>query len=660
MRARVLAMVGVWCCVRECVGGEGMAGDAGTGSQTRIEVLGPWRVVIAGRPVEIPAGQMRVLLAALAVSAGSPVPLDVLVVRLWPGRSPMRERATIHTYVARLRRLLGRETIETTPVGYQLMVEPGHIDLWLFKDLLRRAAEAPAGEELALLRAALALWRGEPFAEVASDWLSSEVTPPLTQLWLAALERRIDLEMRSDRIATFVPQLRALAEAHPTRESLWLRLIEALHRSSLRAEALEAFQQVRSMLTDELGIEPGAALQELHLRILRDGALDPPPEEAPCGQARAVRQLPPEAANFVGRAELAPLDRVAARLGRDNTTAPGRPDGRRLTHIVALDGAAGIGKTTLAVHWAHRMAAMFPDVQLYVNLRGYGPGTPVSPAAAVETVLRGLGVRGELIPVGVEERAALLRSTLAGRSVLMLLDNARDAEQVRPLLPGGDSLVIVTSRSQLRGLSVREGAHRLTLGPLPPHEALALLSAAVGADRVRADGEAAAQLVALCDGLPLALVIVAERAQRVGGLTEVVQALRDERARLDIFSDGDGDPYNDLWVALSWSYRALSPDAASMFRRLGQHPADDISLAAAAALAGVPQRHAAQALDRLVAAHLVQRRAHRYGLHDLVRWYARELAGRDDNARERTEAIECHLRAHAINRETGRAQRQGV
>jgi tetratricopeptide (TPR) repeat protein len=220
--------------------------------------------------------------------------------------------------------------------------------------------------------------------------------------------------------------------------------------------------------------------------------------------------------------------------------------------------------------------------------------------------------------------------------VLLLLDNARDADQVRPLLPGADSLVVVTSRNQLRGLSIRDGAHRVTLGPLPPHEALALLAAAFGGARVTAERDAATRLVELCDGLPLALAIVAERAQRAGGLNEVVQALMDERIRIDVFGDGEGDPHTDLWVALSWSYRALGPDAAAMFRRLGLHPADDVSPEAAAALAGVPLRRAKHALDQLVAAHLLQqRRPHRYELHDLVRWYAREQAERDETPAER-------------------------
>ncbi|WP_173082076.1 AfsR/SARP family transcriptional regulator [Phytohabitans rumicis] len=594
----------------------------------RFRILGPWEVRAGGRAVSVPAGKMRVLLAALLVSAGESVSVDLLAARLWPERAPRRERATVHTYVARLRRLLGPFAIQTARDGYQLAVAVDRIDLWAFRDLLRRAAETGDGSEgeLKLLRQGLALWRGRPFTGVESVWLDREVVPLLEDEWSAAAERRMDLELRSGQSSAVIPELRDLVRVHPTRESLWARLIDALHRSGRRVEALEAYRQVRAALVDELGIEPGGALQEVHARVLRDGASAAPPVEA-----GATRQLPHDVAHFTGRAELEQLHRLTAAMGGDE---------RRLTRIVALDGAPGIGKTTLAVHFAHSIAPAYPDLQLYLNLRGYGPGEPVSPSAAVEALLRGLGVRSDLIPPGADERAALLRSTLAGRRVLMLLDNARDAGQVRALLPGGDSLVIVTSRNQLRGLSVRDGAHRVTLGPLRPGEALALLASAYGPDGVAAESGPAAHLVELCAGHPLALAIVAERAQRAGGLTRVVRALTDERARLDVFRDGDGDPHNDLWVALSWSYRALSPDAAGMFRKLGLHPADEVSLAAAAALSGLPVHRAERVLDHLVAAHLVQqRRPGRYELHDLVRWYAREQASRDESEPERVRAV---------------------
>ena len=605
--------------------------DGGTGIHFRI--LGRFDVMVDGHPVTVPPGRLRLLLAAFIVSAGLPAPASVLAGRLWPERAPQHERAAVHTYVARLRRLLGREVIQTVSDGYRLAVTADQIDLWDFRDLLQRAsATVSAPEELALLRQASRLWRGRPFTGLESTWLEREVIPRLEDEWASAAERRIDLEMQDGQWAAVIPELRDLVSAHPTRESWWLRLIDALHRSGRRAEALEAYPKARAALIAELGVEPGEALQQTHRRVLSDGAVAAVSESSvgPAPTIGVARQLPHDLATFCSRAEMAPLRELMTSLGYDD----------RRTHILALDGAPGIGKTTLAVHFAHQIAAGYPDLQLYVNLRGYGPGEPVSPAEAMETLLRSLGVRSDLIPPKADERAAMLRGTLAGRRVLMLLDNARHASQVRPLLPGADSLVIVTSRNQLRGLSVRDGAHRVTLAPLRPHEALDLLATAFGPDRVTAEQDAADQLVELCDGFPLALAIVAERARRSGGLANVVRALLDERARLDVFGDRDSDPYNDLWVALSWSYRTLDHDAADMFRSLGRHPAGAISLATAAALAGVSVRRAAHVLDQLVAAHLVQQRSpQRYELHNLLRWYAVVQAGSDDGPLDRDRTV---------------------
>jgi hypothetical protein len=251
-------------------------------------------------------------------------------------------------------------------------------------------------------------------------------------------------------------------------------------------------------------------------------------------------------------------------------------------------------------------------------------------------MLRALDVDGDAIPAGMAERAALLRTTLAGRRTLILLDNARDAEQVRPLLPGTAGLVVVTSRNQLRSLSIRDGAHRLTLDRLSPRQAVDLLAAAIGTQRVAAEPDAAGRLAELCDHLPLALAIVAERAHRTDPLTEVVRALEDERTRLDNLRTGDDDGHTDLPAALSWSYRALAPEAAAMFRKLGLHPANDIRLDAAATLAGLPVAQTRQRLDQLVTAHLIeQRRPYRYQLHDLIRLYATHQAHRHETIADR-------------------------
>jgi DNA-binding SARP family transcriptional activator len=602
-------------------------------SELRFRVLGPLAVVAGERAVEVPAGQMRTLMASLLLEEGVPVPVDALAERLWPDRMPAHARAVVHTYVGRLRRLLGHEVVQTTRGGgYLLVADTEHVDLWWFRELLDRSRTAESAEtELALLEEALRLWRGRPFADIRSAWFDREAVPRFTEEWLEAVERRIDLRMRGGNLGEVIAELRRLVAEEPTRESLWARLIEALYRSGRRVEALEAYQQVRTLLTGEYGIDPGAALQQLHQMILRDdmnGAAVPGLPRVP---ASGVHQLPHDIAGFCDRAELAHLNQLAS-AARDGE--------RGLTRIVAIDGGPGVGKTTLAVHWAHQMAAAYPDVHLYLNLRGYGPAEPLTPAEATGTLLRVLGVGNDAIPGDDEERSALLRGVLAGRRVLLLLDDARDADQVRPLLPGGDSLVIVTSRRQLRGLVIRDGAHQVTVGRLPAREGLAVLAAAVGAERVAAESEVAARLVELCDGLPLALAIVAERASRTNRLRDLVEALEGEKTRLDAFGAGEADPHTDLRVTLSWSYRALDPDAAVMFRRLGLHPSSTVGVEAAAELAGVPVREAARTLDRLVAAHLVQQpQPDRYEMHDLIRRYAAECAHQDEPGDERVAAL---------------------
>ncbi|GAA0580104.1 tetratricopeptide repeat protein [Kribbella sandramycini] len=574
-------------------------------------ILGAWEVGTATTELSIPAGQPRVVLAALLLSVNQPVSLDVLTDQLWPEQPPARPQGTLHTYVSRLRRVLGADRIETDLAGYRLRADESRIDLYKFRDLVGQAADAgsPAAE-LQVLRTALALWRGRPFGDLTSTWLDRDVVPQLTEEWFAATERRIDLEFAAGPPGALIAELTELTRQYPTREALWFRLIDALRRAGRRAEALDRYHQVRTLLRDEFGIDPSAELDELYRSMLDSGVRRPEP----------IRQLPHDIRSFVGRdAELTALD-VLDREQADDAT-----------RIITIDGAPGTGKTTLAVHWAHRKAAGFEDAQLYLNLRGYGPGEPIGPADAAAMLLRALGVAGERIPAKIEERSALLRSTLAGRRVLLLLDNARDADQIRPLLPGSGSLVIVTSRNQLRSLAIRDGARRLTLEPMAPEQAVELLAATIGSERVAAEPEASRELIQLCDRLPLALAIVAERAQRADSLAAVVVALGDAQARLAQLDAGD--PQSDLSAALSWSYRALPPASALMFRLLGLHPGDDIGLPAAAALAGLTPAATRVALDHLVAVHLVdQRQADRYEMHDLIRLYATGLAADEPDA----------------------------
>jgi DNA-binding SARP family transcriptional activator/tetratricopeptide (TPR) repeat protein len=585
-----------------------------------IKLLGPWELRDYRRDVGIPPGQLRILLTSLALSANETVGVDRLAEQLWPERPPQRARDTLHIYVGRLRKLLGPGLIHTLPgSGYRFGIDRDAVDVLHFRDLLHQARRAVTGtEELTLLHSALRLWRGTPFADLYSTWLDREVLPRLTEEWFSATARRIELELSTGRPEPLIAELQDLVDQHPGRESLWLLLITALYRAGRRTEALEAYQRVRTALRDELGIEPGESLVRLQGEILLGGspASDGPVSVDARPPTEIPRQLPHDVARFTGRdRELAMLDQLLANARPTTPT------------IISVDGAPGVGKTTLAVRWAHRVAHGYPDGQLYLNLRGYGPGEPLSPQTAAEMLLRSLGVDSSLIPSDMDARAALLRSRLSSKAMLILLDNARGPDQVRPLLPGTNGLVIVTSRSQLRGLSIRDGARRVTLHPFPPEQSVDFLAATLGERSVAREPAAAGELVELCDRLPLALAIVAERAQRAGSLARVVSELADAHARLDRLDLGKEA---SLRAALSWSYQALDADAAAMFRKLGVHPANDIDVATAAALADVSVPRAQATLDLLVAAHLVeQRRSGRYELHDLIRLYAGELAEQD-------------------------------
>lgn len=483
--------------------------------ESELRVLGPWEFRGPGGDIRVPAGRLRVLLTSLALSAGQPVGVDSLVEQVWPDRLPVRARSSLHTCVGRLRKLVGPELIRTSPGGYHLALAPAAVDLHRFRALLAEARLAgSAGVELRLLRTALALWRGTPFAELYSTWLDREVLPRLTEEWLAATERRLELELQARSAVPPVAELHELCQLHPTREALWHLLITALRLADRRAEALAAYQRIRSTLRRELGIEPGERLAALHCEILRGGAAA---TIVPAPSVLAPRQLPHDIAHFTGRvAALAALRRLSA----------GRGD--HVPTIIVLDGPEGVGKTTLALRWAHHLAAGYPDGQLYLDLRGSGPGRPMSPASALAGMLRSLGVPGERIPAPVAERAALLRTTLAGRRTLIVLDDAGDAGQVRPLLPGGPGLVLVTSRDPVPDLSIVDGAGRLTVEVLSRRESVRLLRTATVASQV--DGDPAA-LAELCGGLPLALCAAAERAAHHGSFTAAAAELAHEQAR---------------------------------------------------------------------------------------------------------------------------------
>jgi DNA-binding SARP family transcriptional activator/Tfp pilus assembly protein PilF len=618
-------------------------------------LLGPLLIRDGDFVVPALAPRQRALLAALLLDAGRVVAAGELAATVWDGQPPPGARGALHTAVQRLRAALGpdgRSLIRTQSPGYLLQLGDGTLDVRQFAALAARGQASARADRWAQaaadFAAALALWRGEPLADVPSEVLRARVAPYLAEQRLEVLESRIEADLHAGDPGTLVGELRQLVTAHALRERFHAQLMLALYQAGRQADALTAYQDLRRVLADELGVDPGPEARRLHQRILRgdaslldasrgaagggaSGLADGHAGHGPAGPA-VPRQLPSAVRHFAGRA---PELRALARL----LEVPGATAGTVV--ISAIDGTAGIGKTALAIRFAHQVADRFPDGQLYVNLRGFGPsGPPVTPAEALRGFLAALAVPAAGIPSGIEAQAALYRSLLAGRRMLIVLDNARDAEHVRMLLPGSAAcLVLVTSRRQLASLVAAEGASPLTLGLLTLAEARELLTRLLGAARVAAEPTAADELIGLCARLPLALSVVAARAATRPGFPLAVLAaeLRDARGRLDAL-DG-GDAASNVRAALSWSYHQLGGPAAQMFRMLGTHPGPDISAPAAASLAGVDVEQAHRALGELAGVHLaVEHVPGRFAFHDLQRAYAAELAASSDSTAGRQEA----------------------
>ena len=600
----------------------------------RYAVLGPIRAWRGDKELDLEGPKQRAVLAALLLSANRVVPASAIVDGVWGEHAPTAAAHLVHTYVSRLRRVLepgggsrgpGR-VLARSGSGYVLRLEPGQLDLDQFTARLRQARACRQAGDLAgavdALTAALAALAGPPLAGVPGPLADSERTR-LAELHWAAVEDRAGALLELGRHNELTGDLAALAAEHPLRERIWALLMTALYRAGRQAEALAAYDRARKLLAEELGIDPGPELQRLQQQILtRDAGLIAA-RRAGGGEGTVVpRQLPAGSAHFVGRsAELSQLNASLAATCRSGGAVV----------ICAIDGIAGIGKTTLAVHWAHQVTDQFPGGQLYVNLRGFDPGRmPTEPAEALRGFLEALGLPPDRFPRDLDARAALYRTMLAGRQVLVVLDNARDATQVRPLLPGSARcLVVVTSRYRLTSLFTHEGAHQLALDRLNAQESRALLAERLGAGRVIAEPDAAAELIESCEGLPLALAIAAARAASHPGfpLAGLAAELRREPTRLDAL-DG-GEPQASLRAMLSWSVDALSPPVAAVFGLLGLAPGPDISLPAAASMIAQPAGRALVMLRELENAHLLtEHTLGRYRMHDLVRLYAAEHAER--------------------------------
>ena len=565
--------------------------------RAEYRVLGPLEVLLGGEPVPVPSGRCHVLLATLLLRPNQFVSVDELVDHVWDGDPPSADRApkTLQMVVRRLRVALGAaDCVRTRSGGYLAELDPEQLDLLRFRELAR------SGD----FGAASALWRGPVLGNVASERLHRDDVPRLADERLAVLERRIDADLDEGLSGELVAELRSLVAEHPLRESFWRHLVLALHRSGRQAEALRAYQEVRERLADELGVDPGPRLRELHEQILRS-------DTAPGVRPQVPRQLPAAVRNFVGRGEeLGLLDEPAG--------------------VTVVHGVGGIGKTTLALRWAHSVRDDFPDGDLYVNLRGFDPdGQPVPPATAAETLLVGLGV--DDVPAGAEARFALLRTTLAERRVLLVLDNAATSRQVLPLLPGTPGArVVITSRNQLRELVSRHDATSVGLRQLEFEHARSLLAAVLGEDRLDAEPGPAREIVRRCAGLPLALRVFAERVSRFPDTSLEAFVAELDSARLDALSDFED---LDVRAVFSWSYRALDEESARLFRLLSVHPGADYDVSAVAALADRSVSETRVLLERLAADGLVQTRwLGRYCVHDLLRAYAAELCGDDEAA----------------------------
>lgn len=612
----------------------------------RFALLGPLEVTLDGRHLALGSIKQRLLLATLLSRPSRTVPTGVLVAALWGEDPPASAAANLRTYARGLRGALGGDGswdgMPHTRGGYLLRVPPGGTDVERFDEAAFRGRRALAADDPSLAREelsrALAVWRGRV--------LEGLVLPDVLESWATGLEeRRCHTEedyaqalLAEGDLSQAVLRMRKLVASHPSRQRAWGHLMLGLYRVGDVGGALEAYREVRDTLVRETGLEPGPELTRLHADILKQRSTatigdSPPPPPRP-------RQLPLITPDFVGREEaLAALD---AGLHRADGETPG-------VVITAVSGMAGVGKTTLALHWAHRVADRFPDGQLHVDLRGYDESGVVSASDALQGFVQALGVPQARIPSGTQARAGLFRSLLATRRMLVVLDNARDSAHVRPLLPGaGNSVVVVTSRNRLAGLVTSEGARSLTLDVLSATESARMLARRVG-PRVEAEPDAAADIVTLTGRLPLALAVVAARVANHPAfpLHAFAAELRPSGALLDVLEDGDAQR------VLSWSYLALTEEAARLFRLLGLHPGPDLTLDAAAALAGAPAHSVRPLLRELTRLHLLtEHRPGRYLFHDLLRTYASALVRTTEPSAGVLQARErfydhCLHRAHA-------------
>jgi len=606
----------------------------------RFRILGPVEFWTGQAWAGIGAPKWRSLLAALLINAGQVVSTDRLIHEIWDDKPPARANNLVSIYVLRLRQLIGDErgeVLRTRAPGYQIALEPGDLDATRFDALVREARQALAGHKTEhgaeLLTEALALWKGGALIDVPPSALVTAEAERLEEARLDAQELRLAADLSCGRHAQVTPELFRLVADHPMREGFWGLLMQALDGAGRHAEALTTYQRAKEAISEQLGVDPGEKLQRLFEDILTRDTWQREPQAGPAETAAdqaeheqspsdPPMQLPIDISDFTGRAE--GVNRLCELHPRDeDDDSPGA------VMVAVVTGAGGLGKTTLAVHAAHRLRPRFPDGQLYVDLLG-ATVQPLAPGDVLARFLRDLGVDDKHIPVDEDERAALYRTRLAGRRVLIVLDNARDSAQVRPLLPGSSSCaVLVTSRKNLPALPA---ARLVDLDVLETVEARALFAGIVGAQRADAEPDATGEVLTACAGLPLAIRIAGARlaARPRWTVRALADRLRSQRGRLDELKVGDLAVRASFEVSFADLPPATTADGigpAQAFRLLGLWEGPTIGLPAAAALFGQPDARTVDALEQLVDVHLLESPdLDRYRLHDLLRVYASELS----------------------------------
>ncbi|MFB6620071.1 BTAD domain-containing putative transcriptional regulator [Streptomyces sp. NPDC056367] len=582
-----------------------------------------------GHPLPGTAPRHRAVLGYLLLHAGTVLSADRLIDAVWGLTPPDTARAQVHAAVTAIRRVLRgagtAEVLETRPSGYVIVPRPGQLDSKEFDAAVADASAEDPEKAVGLLREALTMWRGQPFADVNADYVA-DARARLLERRLAAVERLMELELSLGRHREVLDELSAEAAAHPLRERLCHHLMLALHRAGRQADALSAGRVFRRRLAEDQGLDPGRAFAVLEQSILNDDPglhLAPVPSRPAPAAARRANFLPFDIPDFAGRdEELDELERLGA--GSGSVT------------LAAVDGMAGIGKTALAVHAAHRLAGAYPDGQLFVDLHAHTAGqAPLEPGAALEVLLLQLGLPAEAIPSGLVARSALWRSELAGQRVIAVLDNAGSADHVRPLLPGAtESLVLITSRRRLSDL---DGIRALTVDLLPPRDAVELFTRIIG-ERAHAEPIAVLDVLQLCGFLPLAVRIAAARLHNRPRWTVQYLAgrLRDQKRRLTELSTAD----RRLAAAFALSHQYLDEDQQRMFRLLGLHPGHDVDPYAAAALADTPLDRAEDLLEDLLDAHMLQQHEPgRYTFHGLLREHALATAAATEPEQARHSAL---------------------